>query len=148
MQATTEVRHAEFERISRAVRTWSPLTDDVSAVALIGSWARGTASMGSDVDIVVLTSAPEVFIGTTGWIEQALGCHGDLIRTVDRGALTERRVQLDSGLEVEFGIAKPSWATIDPVDPGTRRVVTDGCRVWYDRHGHVAALLDHLEIGE
>ncbi|WP_198285922.1 hypothetical protein [Saccharomonospora marina] len=24
------------------------------------------------------------------------------------------------------------WASVDPIDPGTRRVVTDGARVLYD----------------
>ena len=37
-----------------------------------------------------------------------------------------------SGLEVEVGIAAPSWAATDPVDPGTRRVVEEGMRIIYD----------------
>ena len=36
------------------------------------------------------------------------------------------------GLEVEVGVAPPSWATTDLVDPGTRGVVEDGMRIGYD----------------
>ena len=56
--------------------------------------------------------------------------------------MTERRFALPSGLEVEFGVAPPSWAATDPVDEGTRRVVTDGALVLYDPKGILARLLD------
>ncbi len=40
----------------------------------------------------------------------------------------ERRVRLPDGLLVEFGIATPEWAAL-PVDPGTAKVITDGCKI-------------------
>jgi len=52
------------------------------------------------------------------------------------GAIAERRIVLPSGLEVEVGIGPLSWAQIDPVDAGTRRVVTDGCRILHDPDGN------------
>ncbi|GAA2715191.1 hypothetical protein GCM10010429_36100 [Micromonospora olivasterospora] len=45
-----------------------------------------------------------------------------------------------SGFEVELGVVPVSWADIDPVDPGTRRVVSDGHRVVHDPAGVLAAL--------
>ena len=56
------------------------------------------------------------------------------------GPLTERRLLLKGGLEVEVGIAEPSWAATDPVDPGTRRVVTDGLRILHDPDRRLAPL--------
>jgi hypothetical protein len=56
------------------------------------------------------------------------------------GPLTERRLQLEGGLEVEVGLTEPAWAATDPVDPGTRRVVTDGMRILHDPDGRLAAL--------
>ena len=39
-------------------------------------------------------------------------------------------------------MAPPSWVATDPVDEGTRRVVTDGVSVVYDPKGLLARLLD------
>jgi hypothetical protein len=47
---------------------------------------------------------------------------------------------LEGGLEVEVGLTEPAWAATDPVDPGTRRVVTDGMRILRDPDGRLAAL--------
>ena len=58
------------------------------------------------------------------------------------GTVTERRFALPSGLEVELGVAPPSWAATDPVDEGTRRVVADGVSVIYDPEGLLSGLLD------
>lgn len=41
-----------------------------------------------------------------------------------------------------------SWAATDPVDDGTRRVITDGHRVLYDPHGALAALAGKLASDE
>ncbi|MFJ9286661.1 hypothetical protein ACIRPE_28475, partial [Kitasatospora aureofaciens] len=61
--------------------------------------------------------------------------------TLGLGIASERRHSTDSGLEVEVGIGSPAWAKTDPVDPGTRRVVTDGARVLHDPAGILAGLL-------
>jgi hypothetical protein len=51
----------------------------------------------------------------------------------DYGALWSRRLWLDQiGGEIEFGFAPLSWANVNPIDPGTRQVISDGCRVLYD----------------
>ena len=55
------------------------------------------------------------------------------MRTKEWGRLTERRVRLSSGLEVDFGFVDPSWTATDPVDPGTASVVLDGCQPMLDR---------------
>jgi hypothetical protein len=60
----------------------------------------------------------------------------------------ERRVQLASGLLVEYGFAPLTWADVSPVDEGTARVVADGFSVLYDPVGlltrlvHAVAALD------
>jgi hypothetical protein len=46
--------------------------------------------------------------------------------------VTSLRVRYADGLEVEFGIADRTWASA-PLDPGTRRVIEDGCIVLFDR---------------
>lgn len=55
-----------------------------------------------------------------------------------------RHVHLDSSnacsTEVEFSFGRSSWASIALLDPGTQRVVSDGCRVLYDPEGILAQL--------
>ena len=56
--------------------------------------------------------------------------------------MAERRFVLPSGLEVALVAVLPSWAATDPVDEGTRLVVTAGVSVVYDPKGVLAGLLD------
>lgn len=91
--------------------------------------------MDSDVDLVVLTTAKDHYLGDETWVEELGGLR--IVRTRDWGPLyTERRFVLPSGLEVEFGIAPPSWATADPSDLNiSDDVGNGGLRVVYDPEG-------------
>lgn len=137
----TDDRRSQFQRLGNAIRTWAAACDDVVAIALVGSWVHDAARMDSDIDVVVVTPEPDRFVTSQAWLSDAVGEPATLIRTADWGALTERRVRTASGVEVEFGVVRPSWAATDPVDPGTHRVVSDGCLVWYDPGGLIATLI-------
>ncbi len=39
-----------------------------------------------------------------------------------------------------MGVAEPTWAATDPVDPGTHGVVREGLRILHDPDGRLAAL--------
>ena len=133
-------RRTEVDHLLVTASRWASGEPDITALGLAGSWARGTASMSSDVDLVVLTTSPDSCIRSEEW----LGDFGDppVVRTQEwGGVLTERRVRLESGLEVEFGFTMPVWAAVAPVDAGTRRVVSDGLRPLYDPVGCLAKLI-------
>ncbi|WP_244179068.1 nucleotidyltransferase domain-containing protein [Streptomyces rubellomurinus] len=106
---------------------------------LVESCARNAARPDSDIDIVLLTTDEPRYLDDAAWAGE-LGL-GELIRTQEWGPITERRYSMASGLEVEVGTGSPTWAKTDPVDPGTRRVVTDGARVLHDPSGILADLL-------
>lgn len=108
------------------------------ALALVGSWARGAARPDSDVDLVLLTDRVATYVEDDHWITE-IGAVA-LIRTESWGAITERRVALPSGLEVEVGVGRPAWAATAPIDAGTRRVVHGGLRILHDPDGLLAAL--------
>jgi predicted nucleotidyltransferase len=134
---TTQPRDSEVEAFLQRADAWARGRSDVRALALAGSWARRAARPDSDVDLVVVTDAPDRYVASDDWIG-ALGA--ELVATEEWGAVTSRRLRLPSGLEVEVGFARPSWAATDPVDPGTRRVVTAGLRAIHDPDGLLVAL--------
>ena len=91
--------------------------------------------MDSDIDVVVLTVDEDRYLTGDDWVEKSVGQSAEIVRTQEWGPLTERRVRLASGLEVEFGFTGPEWAATDPVDPGTAGVVLDGCVPLLDPRG-------------
>lgn len=128
----TPERAAEFHAIVRSVTAWADGQQDITGIAAVGSWARNQARMDSDLDLVVLTVDKQQYLTDDWWVPGAVGQEGKVIRTQDWGPLTERRVVLRSGFEIEFGFAAPSWASTKPLDAGTAHVVRDGCLPLHD----------------
>jgi uncharacterized protein len=143
--ATVEQR-TEVAAVCEGVVRWARTVPSVVAVGLAGSWARDAARTGSDVDVVVLTDDVPTFVERDDWVVPALGEAAPIVRTQQWGVLTERRVRLASGLEVEVGFVSRVWA-VEPVDAGTMRVVTDGFRVLHDPHGVLARLVSVIRGG-
>jgi predicted nucleotidyltransferase len=132
-RVVTTAREAEAQRVLAAVERWAGRQAGVRAVAVVGSWARGEARMESDLDLVVLADDPDPYVTGVDWVAEAVGDDASLVRTMRWGVvLTERRLRLRSGLEVEFGFASPVWANTDPLDAGTADVVRNGCRALFD----------------
>ena len=129
----------DVERFLEAVVAFAEGRDDVRAVALVGSRARGAARPDSDVDIVLLSTDPDKYVDGCDWIEALPGAA--LLDTRHWGVLTERRLVLPSGTEVDFGVAHPSWASTRPLDSGTARVVRDGLVALHDPDGVLAEVI-------
>jgi predicted nucleotidyltransferase len=121
------------------VAAWADSRPEVRAVALVGSHAAGRARPDSDVDLVVLADDPRRLLEDRAWLG-AFGEWGEAA-VEDWGALTSLRVRYGSGLEVEWGLGRPSWASTDPLDPGTARVAADALAAVYDPEGMLARLL-------
>jgi uncharacterized protein len=137
-QGGSGLQPARVEQLLDRAIAWARQQPDISGLALVGSWARGSARPDSDVDLVVLTSHRDRYL-SDDWTA-ALGA-ARVLHTTAWGPLTERRLLLEGDLEVEVGMADPAWAATDPVDPGTRRVVTDGLRILHDPEGRLGALV-------
>jgi hypothetical protein len=119
------------------VTDWAAHQPTITAVALVGSHARGEARPDSDIDIVLLCTEPKAFLADTSWIHHfgaVETCH-----TEYWGLVTSLRVYYTEGLEVEFGMTTLAWAAF-PVDSGTRHVVAQGMRILWDREGLLARL--------
>jgi hypothetical protein len=109
---------------------WAYGQADIQAAALVGSWARHAATDRSDVDLVILTEDAQCYLRDWSWtwifgeIRQA--------QLEDYGRLTSVRVWYADGREIEYGIAGVDWAA-DPLDEGTRRVLSEGMRILFER---------------
>jgi predicted nucleotidyltransferase len=121
------------------VSAWAVTKTDILAVALVGSHARGAADRDSDVDLVVLTTAPLDYTADVTWADQFGRVANHEVE--QWGRVTSVRVWYESSLEVEFGFASPDWAAT-PLDEGTRRVVAGGIRVLLDRDAVLAGLAE------
>lgn len=106
---------------------WAIAQQQIQAAALVGSYARGTATADSDVDLVILAHHPEQLLLERTWVRM----FGDpVVDTLeDYGLLKSVRVRYDNGLEVEFGVADVQW----PLDAGSQQVMRDGMRILFDR---------------
>jgi hypothetical protein len=131
-------RAAEIEGVIHRVTHWTSDRSDIVGLLLVGSCARNTARPDSDIDLVLLTRDTAGYADSAWADELAIG---EMIRTRSWGPITEQRFATATGLEVEIGIGHPDWASIDPIDPGTHRVVTDGARILYDPRTILATLL-------
>lgn len=109
---------------------WSKRRKDIRAVALVGSYARETATESSDVDLIVVSENPQSYLNDNDWAR----VFGVVItKEIEKyGNLTSLRVWYESGLEVEYGFTTREW-TKTPLDKGTKRVINDGMRVLFEK---------------
>jgi len=124
--------------ILETVAHWAKAQENVRGLALVGSHARNAARPDSDIDLVVLAQNPRNFrdaawLTTIEW--SRAGVHPVKWSHEEYGVVWSLRAWFEPECEVEFGFASLSWADASPVDEGTRRVISDGCRVLYDPDG-------------
>ncbi len=105
------------------VAAWAASREDLHAVYLVGSHARGQATPDSDVDLVLLTDQPQIYLQDTAWVRHFGKPIGQQVE--DYGRLTALRVWYAGGLEVEFGLTTPDWIG-EPLDRGTAQVIVGG----------------------
>lgn len=108
---------------------WAKNQDDISGIALVGSYARGTANQDSDIDLVILAKNHKNYLSDLAWLSQFGNYY--LIKKKRYGKLTSLHVQYLDNHEVEFGITNSAWAKIPP-DRGTAKVILEGVQVLYD----------------
>ena len=81
---------------------WASAQEDVQAIALVGSYARGEARDDSDIDLVLLAAESQTYLEDLRWTERfgLVEKH----QTEDYGKLISIRVCYQNGVEVEYGI--------------------------------------------
>jgi predicted nucleotidyltransferase len=121
------------ERVREFLATfsvWAAEQPAIHAVALVGSYARGTANELSDVDLVIVTDDPATYVWDSAW-SHTFGAVTRLQRE-EYGKVTSLRTWYDDGLEVEYGFTDVTWVEA-PLDEGTQHVISSGLQVLFER---------------
>ena len=125
--------------------SWAKNRSNISAVALVGSWARDTAQPDSDIDLMFLTSNPEDFRINETWINEIdwaiIGYQVNRWQDRNYGLVWSRHIYLNDETEIEFSFGDLLWASTEPIDIGTLQVISDGCRILYDPEHLVTKLI-------
>ena len=131
---------------------WAKSRADVSAIALVGSWARGTARPDSDIDLMVLTPNFTGFRDNPEWVNdinwRPIGCEVEAWEDEDYGIVWSRHVYLDDKTEIEFCFGALAWASTEPIDAGTLSVVRNGCRILHDPERLITSLLAEVQSSQ
>lgn len=118
-----------ISQILESITGWA-FKEGFEGVLLVGSQAHGTAQPDSDIDVVILVADYSKWFTNNSWTE----LFGKIEKSSfeDWGGVKTIRAFYQNGQEIEFNFAIPSWASINPVDAGTFRVVADGAKILYD----------------
>ena len=136
---------ADVERLNAVITDWARQRPDITGLAMIGSWASGRARPDSDLDLVLLTDRQSEFRRDRDWPDaiawDRAGFAVEGWEDASYGALWSRHIMLVPRAALELSFAGPSWASLDPIEPGTLRIVEEGCRILIDKSGALADLV-------
>ena len=119
-----------IQEFLEVVVQWAEARSDVLALVLVGSYARGTPTPSSDVDLVLISTQPQDYLVDTNWATHFGTIEKSQIE--DWSRVTSLRVWYTDGKEIEFGFTSAEWAA-QPLDEGTRRTINDGIKILLDR---------------
>jgi len=111
------------------VTSWAKSYANICGLAIVGSYARGNQQEDSDIDLIIVSPDRHELLNRRDWLET----FGEVesIHREDYGANQVLRVFYKGGTEIEYGLVLPGWLKI-PLDSGTRRVLSDGAKIFYD----------------
>lgn len=129
-------------RLTDNLTAWARARKDIIAIGVVGSVARGSQQVGSDIDLIILADKPVALLKDTQWI----GRFGTLTSDTpeDYGLVQSLRCVDDGGTEIEFGIAPGQWCN-PPIDPETIPVIAAGLLIIYDPRYYLTAALDWVK---
>ena len=112
------------------LKEYARKTSHSESIVVVGSYARGTNTENSDLDLVILTSNKPDMAANQDFVQD----FGEVYKqqTEYYGACTSIRVWYKDGKEVEFGIVDPTWVS-KPLDAGTHKVLSDGYKIVIDK---------------
>ena len=96
-----KITSEKFKLILEEVTRWATIRSDITAVALVGSWARRTARIDSDIDLMLLSYSPFLFRQSENWVDEIrwsiIDAKIDRWEDKDYGLVWSRHIYLDDG---------------------------------------------------
>ena len=130
--------HDEADQLQRGFVAFAEAESSWRALALLGSWARGAAREDSDLDLIALVDRLAPWTTDDVWLRGVVGRLGlqpSLFSLEVHGVARSWRVLFGPGVELEITFADRNRASTQPLDGGTRRVVSDGMQPLVDKDG-------------
>jgi aminoglycoside 6-adenylyltransferase len=95
-----------YEGLIQRFVKWAETRVDIRAAIVIGSRARVVepADDWADLDIIVVTSDPEHYVGSAGWLENIGTAVLTFVEPTASGGELERRALFEGMLDVDFSI--------------------------------------------
>ena len=137
---------AETNGLIAVIQTLVRDRDDLRAMAVCGSWARGNPRPDSDLDVLIIAQDPGSLRRHQEWMRELrfsdAGFRYLAHHSAQYGAVWSAHIKLEPEAELELTFAAESWASVRLIDPGTRRVVTDAFKILIDKDGALRSLSD------
>ena len=72
----------EVRDLLKVIVTWAEARSDITGLAGVGSWARGTARAGSDLDLMLLVDCPSEYRQVSSWIARDLAISKNTVAAI------------------------------------------------------------------
>lgn len=119
-----------YKQVSKKLKEIGQHTSDIECILIVGSVAKGTNIIGSDLDIMIITTNKSFLVQDKSFIEYFEIVINSKIKYYR--ACTSIRVWYQDENEIAFWIVDPSWISL-PFDSGTRKVLTEGYKIIIDK---------------
>lgn len=161
MSSINALNNDLIKEILELIRNWAEERSEILALALVGSYARGEATLESDIDLMVIASDTEFFRHNYDWMHQinweSINYKIQKWNDAEYGVVWSRHIYLsnlnndlfnnfNNKLKVEISFGLPTWTSISPIDSGTFGVVSRGCQIIYDPQGILLNLMSKIEL--
>lgn len=134
---TEAARLRDLDRFVQTATRWARKTAHVQGLAVVGSWGHGQgADADNRVSILLRTDKLGHFADSNDWL--GVFDHPALLRVWRTGSLYRPRIELRSGLAIDFWIA--AWDRI-VADSDIRTLAGEGYEVLFDPGGDLEELL-------
>lgn len=100
---------------------------NIKAAEIVGSVARGTATIDSDIDLIIIVEDIDTWLSNREWIN----LFGKVVKmnVENWGKLKSLRVFYKDGLEVEFGFVNSNWVS----DEESKKIMKEGFKLIVDK---------------
>jgi predicted nucleotidyltransferase len=146
----TRMDSAQARDLLAIVRQMVQANDELRALAVCGSWARGCTRADSDFDLLILAREPSQWQKDLDWLHalpfERAGFVIHEIETTTYGAVWSAHIRFGFNIELEITFAEIAWASDVPPDSGTLRVVSDGIVVEVDKDRLLTKLVESCRL--